>query len=129
MRLPPGTKIELLEPLDEDSFLAGYLEANGEGIHHMTAYVDDVEAAATALTDAGYEVVDTSIDRPSWHETFLRPSSGFGALIQLARPQDAWDAPIDGMTLADVLAGEIQVLANVVSRKDTGEQLHPQASG
>jgi methylmalonyl-CoA/ethylmalonyl-CoA epimerase len=129
LRLPPGSKVELLEPLDPDGFLARYLDANGEGFHHMTAYVDDIPAAVDALTKAGYEVVDTRVDRASWHETFLRPSSAFGALIQLAHPESAWESPIEGIDLQDVLAGKVRVIGNVVSRMDTGEILHPRTSG
>jgi methylmalonyl-CoA/ethylmalonyl-CoA epimerase len=128
LRLPPGSKIELLEPLDPDGFLARYLDTNGEGFHHMTAYVDDIPLAVKALTSAGYEVVDTSTERKSWQETFLRPSSGFGALIQLARPETAWESPIAGIELRDVLEGKVRVLGNIVSRMDTGEVLQPRSS-
>jgi len=34
----------------------------------------------------GYELVDVSLDHPSWKEAFLRPSGAHGALIQLAQP-------------------------------------------
>ncbi len=117
----PGFKLELLEPLGEDSYLAGYLRRHGEGIHHITAYVEDVETAAAAITSAGYAVVDTDTDRDSWHETFIRPSAAFGTLIQLARPSDPWDEPPPGVTLERVLAGEIRVLANVMSIKASSE--------
>ncbi len=129
LRLPPGTKIELLQPLDEDGFLARYIERHGEGFHHMTAYVEDIPAAVEGLEAAGYEVVDTRTDAPSWHETFLRPSSGFGALIQLARPETAWETPIEQITLQDVLDGKVRTASNVVSWIETGEVLRPVGSG
>jgi methylmalonyl-CoA/ethylmalonyl-CoA epimerase len=128
LRLPPGTKIELLQPLVEGSYLDRYLEAKGEGFHHLTVYVDDVAAAVDSLVGAGYDVVDTDLSRSSWQETFVRPSSGFGALIQVARPGVPWESPIEGITLNDVLAGRVQVLANVLTLKETGEELRPRAS-
>ena len=89
--LPPGAKIELLEPLSDESYLARYLDKHGEGIHHITIYVDDVAAAVEALEEAGYALVDTATDAPTWKETFLRPASSFGALIQVAWARDRWD--------------------------------------
>ena len=114
---PPGVKIELLEPLGPDSFLRRYLEQNGEGLHHVTAYVADVAAAAAELVAAGYEVVDTDTSQETWKETFLRPPSAFGTLIQLASAADPWEEPLAGITLEDVLSGKLQIRANVVSWK------------
>lgn len=128
LRLKGSVKMELLTPLGPDSYLAGYLEHRGEGMHHVAMYVDDVMASAEQLTAAGYDVVDTSTVDDSWHETFLRPSSAFGTLVQLARPAVPWAQPLVGVTVEDVLAGRVEVLANVVSWKDSGEQILPAES-
>ncbi len=125
LRLPGSVKVELLTPLGEDSYLAAYLEGRGEGVHHVTMYVDDVADTAERLAESGRPVVDTRTDRDSWHETFLRPSSAFGTLVQLARPAVPWTTPLEGLTVEDVLAGRVQVLANVVTWKDTGEPIVP----
>ncbi len=125
--LPPGTKIELLEPLGETSYLARYLDKHGEGIHHITVYVDDVAVAVAALEEAGYAVVDTDTETESWKETFLRPTSSFGALIQVAWARDRWDGGFEGIELDDVLEGRVQVLRNVVTWKDTGEVVMPRS--
>ena len=123
--IPPGTKIELLEPLSAASYLERYIEKHGEGIHHLTVYVDDVPSAVAALEEHGFGVVDTEIISASWHETFIRPSASFGALIQVAWARDRWDGGFPGVTLEDVLEGRIHVLKNVVSWKDTGEVVTP----
>lgn len=128
LRLPGSVKVELLAPLGPDSYLAAYLDDRGEGMHHVAMYVDDVAATADGLAEAGYGVVDTRTDRDSWHETFLRPSAAFGTLVQLARPAVPWTAPLEGVTAEDVLAGRVQVLANVVTWKDSGEQVLPGSS-
>ena len=117
LRFGQGIKIELLEPLDPSSFLQRYLEEHGEGLHHLTAYVSDVEATAKGLAAAGYEVVDTDTSEETWKETFLRPTSAFGTLIQLAAVSDPWDEPLPGITLEDVLAGKVRIKANVVISK------------
>jgi methylmalonyl-CoA/ethylmalonyl-CoA epimerase len=41
--------LQLIEPLDRWSALGAWLDANGEGLHHICFGVDDVPAAVTAL--------------------------------------------------------------------------------
>lgn len=118
-------KVELLQPLEPGGYLERYIEKHGEGFHHLTMYVDDVAETDAALRAAGYETVDLDTEPDAWKETFLRPSSAFGALIQLSTPKDPWPDAIPGMTLADVLEGKVQVLENVVSWKESGEQVWP----
>ena len=48
--LPAGEgEIELIQPLDENSSVARFLEKNGEGLHHICLAVEDIEAAMTQL--------------------------------------------------------------------------------
>lgn len=125
LRLPPDVKVELITPTTEDSYLRRYLDRRGEGFHHVTLYTDDVAATAAGLAAAGFGTVDTTTERDSWHETFVRPSSASGALVQLAKPAIPWTEPLHGVTAEDVLAGRVQVLANVVTWKDSGEVILP----
>ncbi|MQA12657.1 MAG: glyoxalase [Pseudonocardiaceae bacterium] len=106
LRLPPGVKVELMQPTTPDSYLARFLERHGPGFHHMTLFFDDVEKAIAELTQQGYELVDTDLTRPSWRETFLRPRTGLG-LLQLADTTLRWDVSADGVTAEDVLAGRV----------------------
>jgi methylmalonyl-CoA/ethylmalonyl-CoA epimerase len=48
--------LQLVEPLDGESPLAGWLDEHGEGLHHICFGVDDVPAAAAALSDPGADV-------------------------------------------------------------------------
>lgn len=45
--------LQLVEPLDESSAVATWLDEHGEGLHHVCFGVDDVERAAAALGDPG----------------------------------------------------------------------------
>lgn len=45
--------VQLVEPLDRNSPLSRWLDEHGEGLHHICFGVDDVEAAATSLSDDG----------------------------------------------------------------------------
>lgn len=120
-----AVKVELLEPLDPDGYLAAYIDRHGEGFHHLTLYTDDVVAADATVTAAGFETVDLDTDHPSWLETFTRPSSTFGALIQLSTPRDPWPDAMPGVTLSDVLEGAVHVLDNVVTWKKDGSPIWP----
>lgn len=106
-RLPPGVKVELLMPVREDSYLRRFIDKHGPGFHHATLIVDDVEKAIEALTAKGFEVVDTDLSSTRWRETFVRPSSGFGTLIQLADSVRSWTTPATHYTVEDALAGRV----------------------
>ena len=45
--------IQLVEPLDEESPVAQFLAAEGEGLHHICFGVDEVESGARALAPDG----------------------------------------------------------------------------
>jgi methylmalonyl-CoA/ethylmalonyl-CoA epimerase len=126
---PPGSKVELLQPVSEDGFLAEFIRRHGEGFHHVTLYVDDVETMDAQISSAGFGTVDLSLERASWQEIFTRPGSTFGALIQLSKPADPWPVPVPGITLDDVLTGKVQVLDNVITWKESGEEIWPGPSG
>lgn len=101
--LPGGAKIELLQPLDPDDsnhFLNKFLDGHGEGLHHVTFKVRDIEEAAMRAERLGYRVVGLHVNRPYWQELFIHPRSANGVLIQLAQ----WtDRPDPGRTIEDVL--------------------------
>jgi methylmalonyl-CoA/ethylmalonyl-CoA epimerase len=105
--LPPGTKIELLQPLTEDSGLARFIEKHGEGFHHATFFFNDIETLIPRLHDAGFEVTDTDLSDRGWRETYLRPSSGFGALFQFVDTDLDWSTPMPGITEEAVFAGRV----------------------
>ena len=107
LALPPGTKIELMAPLREDTQLTRFLAERGEGFHHATLLVDDLEATIADLESNGFEVVDTDTSNPRWRVTYVRPSSAFGALLQVAQSTEDWHGPVAGVTLEAVLAGEV----------------------
>jgi methylmalonyl-CoA/ethylmalonyl-CoA epimerase len=129
LRYPPGGKVELLEPLSQEGWLYQYLQRYGPGFHHLTFYTDDVLEAEHVINEHGFDTVDTDLSYPSWKETFTRPSSTFGIIVQLATPSHPWDAPLPEITLVDVLEGRVQILENVVSWKATGHQVWPPVDG
>ena len=67
--------------------------------------VPDLDEAIADLEAAGFETTGTDRSRSWWMETYIRPKSGFGALIQLVETAERWDVPVEGLTIDDVLAG------------------------
>src|ERR1700680_3587943 len=54
----PNTKIELLEPLGDNSPIAKFLERNPNGgMHHLCYEVDDIKAAAKRMKRKGATVL------------------------------------------------------------------------
>jgi len=77
--------IELLEPTRPDSVVAKFLEKRGEGIHHLSFAVNDIEAALAGAQASGLTLIDRT-PRDGTHGTriaFLHPKSMGGVLVEL----------------------------------------------
>jgi methylmalonyl-CoA/ethylmalonyl-CoA epimerase len=83
----PNTKIELLEPLGENSPIAAFLARNAVGgIHHVCYEVADIRAARDQLTAAGARVLGDGEPRLGAHGKpvlFLHPKDFCGTLIEI----------------------------------------------
>ncbi|MAW36608.1 MAG: methylmalonyl-CoA epimerase [Rhodospirillaceae bacterium TMED140] len=83
----PNTKIELLEPLGEDSPIARFLEKNpAGGMHHLCYEVQDIGAARDRLLAAGARVLGDGEPKIGAHGKpvlFLHPKDFSGTLIEL----------------------------------------------
>jgi len=83
----PNTKIELLEPLGDDSPVRGFLERNPVGgMHHLCYEVDDIIAARDQLNRQGARVLGDGEPRLGAHDKpvlFLHPKDFCGTLIEL----------------------------------------------
>lgn len=88
--LGDASRIELVEPTNDDSFLAAYLERNGPGLHHVTLEVADIDAVIDTLEAEGITVVDRA-ERKGWTEAFVSPGNATGALFQLMEYHDDFD--------------------------------------
>ena len=87
------TRIELLEPMGEDTPVAKFLRTRGPGIHHLCFEVDDLEAESARLASSGIRLLYDA-PRPGAHGSlvqFLHPKDTGGVLIELnqfAAPQE-----------------------------------------
>jgi methylmalonyl-CoA/ethylmalonyl-CoA epimerase len=79
--------IELTEALDSESPIAGFIEKRGEGVHHVSFVVDDIEGELVRLKAAGFQLID---ERPrpgadGHRVAFLHPKSTNGVLIEISQ--------------------------------------------
>jgi methylmalonyl-CoA/ethylmalonyl-CoA epimerase len=83
----PNTKIELLEPLGENSPIQKFLEKSPDGgIHHVCYEVDDILAARDRLKAAGARVLGGGEPKIGAHGKpvlFLHPKDFSGTLVEL----------------------------------------------
>ncbi len=122
---PPKMKLELITPLDDQSYLQGFLDRHGPGFHHVTMLVDDVVELDGELNAAGFDTTDLDLHDPNWRETYIRPRSGFGALVQLTDSPLDWSTPQPHITPAQVLAGEVLWVGTETPRLRTAEDGPP----
>lgn len=80
----PAARVELIEPVDDDSGVARYLAARGEGVHHVCLTTDDLPATLEALAAAEAELIDRE-PRPGAHGdvAFVHPRTLNGVLWEL----------------------------------------------
>ena len=82
-----NAKIELLEPLGENSPIAGFLaKTPGGGMHHICFEVPDIAEAVATLTASGARILGDGTPRVGAHGKpvlFLHPKDFDGTLIEL----------------------------------------------
>ncbi len=89
--LPIGeSRIELLEPIGENSPIAKFLEKRGGGIHHIAVEVEDIEKALAKLKAEGMRLIDEKprIGAEGCLVAFVHPSSANGVLLELVQSED-----------------------------------------
>jgi len=84
LSLAQGAKLELLEPLP-GSNMAGVLEKRGEGLHHITLEVDDVDKELSRLSRR-VELIDKKPRHGlEGMVAFIHPKSLRGVLVELCQ--------------------------------------------
>lgn len=76
--------IELIDPLEKDGFLHRFLERRGEGPHHITLQVDNLQETHRILQEKGIPTFGYGEPFPGWKEFYIHPRDAFGTLLQFA---------------------------------------------
>lgn len=85
----PAARLELVEPIDDESGVARFLDARGEGVHHVCFLTDDLPASLEALASREAELIDRE-PRPGAHGSvaFIHPRTLNGVLWELLATDD-----------------------------------------
>ncbi len=84
------TRIELVQPLSDDSPVHKFLLKNGEGLHHLAFAVNDCQAAMDQSSQDGAQMINPQ-PRTGAHQTtiaFVHPKSANGVLLELVEGGD-----------------------------------------
>lgn len=92
-----GMKIEMLEPWDfaQNDFLDRFLTRHGDGPHHLTFKVDDLEATIERVRGLGYTPIGIDLSDSIWREAFLAPKEAHGTVVQLAESSSPFGSPLE----------------------------------
>lgn len=129
-----GSEIELLEPLNDTSGVARFLEKRGPGMHHLCLEVDDIGQTLDEMRAAGVELINEQpIEEASGKKlAFVHPRSTGGVLIELYElppvPQVALHRRIErlGQRLlleARAVGGGVAAFWNALVAPENGEAL------
>ena len=78
------SKIELVEPTDDTTGVARFLESKGEGFHHVCFEVPNLAEALMRLEIDGIELIDSAPRKGAEGPVaFLHPRSCHGVLVEL----------------------------------------------
>ena len=77
-------KLELVESTDKNSVISNFISNKGEGLHHVSFEVSDLNSEKTRLQKLGFEILETSSKGANKTKVcFLHPRDTNGVLIEL----------------------------------------------
>ena len=78
------TRLELLEPLGEETSVGRFIQRRGEGLHHLAFNVSDLPGKLKVLEQQGLQLVDREpLEGLSGNIAFVHPRSVVGILTEL----------------------------------------------
>ncbi len=83
------TRVELMEPISDDSPIKKFLLEKGEGIHHISICADNIDSDVSKAVRNGLKVLGGI--RPGSYGrkiTFIHPKSLHGVLMELCEPRE-----------------------------------------
>jgi methylmalonyl-CoA/ethylmalonyl-CoA epimerase len=86
-----ATQYELIEPLEEPTTYHEFLEARGEGLHHLGYYVDDIDAEIARMATLGYPLLQSGhgfgVDGDGAY-AYFDSEAGLGCIVEaIMRPR------------------------------------------
>lgn len=84
--LPVGdARLELLQPMNEDSPVSKFIQKKGEGLHHIALKVQNLETVLEDCRNKGIRLIDEKprLGAGGCMIAFIHPASTGGVLVEL----------------------------------------------
>ena len=80
-----GTRVELLEPLGEDTPVGRFMEKSGEGVQQVAVSVENIDGVISSLISKGVRMInEVAVEGYGGHRiAFIHPKSTGGVLVEL----------------------------------------------
>ncbi len=80
-----GTRVELLEPLGEDTTVGRFMEKSGEGVQQVAVSVENIDGVISSLISKGVRMInEVAVEGSGGHRiAFIHPKSTGGVLVEL----------------------------------------------
>ncbi|MEW9111288.1 MAG: methylmalonyl-CoA epimerase [Cytobacillus gottheilii] len=84
------TKIELLEPINEESAVARYIRKYGEGMHHIAFAVNSIEERIEEINEKGIKMISSQPKTGAGGAAiaFMHPQSTGRVLVELCERKE-----------------------------------------
>jgi len=79
-------RFELTASLDPQSVIAKFIEAKGEGIHHVSLEVGQFDEVIKEFKAKGLKII-AEADTGDFKAAFIHPQSNFGVLTEIIEPK------------------------------------------
>ena len=85
-----GTSVELLQSTLPDGQIAKFIERRGQGVHHISFEVDDIQSELDRLKAKGIKLINEKPYLNAHQElvAFIHPKSTYGVLIELIQSKE-----------------------------------------
>ena len=88
-------KLELIESARPGSFVERFLERRGEGIHHLSIEIDQLDPLTERMERDGLRIVDRFSANEHEKTAFVSPRSAHGMLVQFWQVRDVAPPPAE----------------------------------
>ena len=85
-----GAHVELLQSTEPEGQIAKFIRNRGEGIHHISFEVDDIQGELDRLKEKGLRLINEKPYLNAHQElvAFIHPKSTYGVLIELIQRKE-----------------------------------------
>jgi methylmalonyl-CoA/ethylmalonyl-CoA epimerase len=79
-------QFEILSSLEPGSMIDKYVQARGEGIHHVSMQVENFDETIKDLKEKGLKLIGEA-NTTEFKAAFIHPASNFGILTEIIEPK------------------------------------------